>query len=785
MEQDVILIIDDQKEILEVFSELLTHLMPNVRVETSWDPIKGLDLARKISPSVIVLDVSMPGMDGLTLCKTLKGDEETRHIPIILLTAVRIDTRSRINGLDSGADAYLTKPIDSEELTAWISAMLRIRKSEDKLRRQNDRLEEDVTRRSAELKKSEELFRLFMDSTPSAAYIKDLEGKFIYTNLYFRGLFKIEDERYIGKSPEDFFTPETAAAMSKIENGVLEKGIPSTHRVKGFVPGTENIWELSLFPIFGSGSRPSCIGCTATDITERELSERAVREREKSFRKIIQSSSSIDVSIDQLGNILDLSESLGQFLGISSSELVGHNIGEYSTDSGKILGELINAAVIDGHAETKSIEFKVRSDCSTQNSEKTMLREAGIHMARFDHGDHEPATLVCFMEPKGRIVEDNTEKNFPALEETPLSIQGYLLDKAIENSRSLIAGLHLVRMISQPGSTTSQMIYQAMIKSSFLRDTIEKIGCMSGVFQQKTTECLAEEIVQKACLHLPRVRRLKCSSRDSGLISIKCDQTQVASAIRGILLGRLENCSDREEVFVAMESTGEYGGKALTITVVSGFAGVEGSLIHLDRFESAAPNSPEPPCAKSPETSISRLLIEKNGGRIVTGMVDNLPGCRIVLPISRETRLTDTGVASPEGVRRVLLMDDEEMVLNTTKRLLNYLGYDVETTKSGEEAIKAYRDGQSSGSPYSVVILDISVPDGMGARETIGTLKEIDPAVSVIISSGFMGDPLLSKPRDHGFNGALEKPYSLAKLREAMADVFGEPEKHAIHDSAK
>jgi len=124
-----ILAIDDIKENLVAIKETIEDLMPDYLVLTAQSGKEGLKIARDEHPDTILLDIVMPEMDGYEVCKKLKEDELTRHIPIIVLTAIRIDTESKIQGLEVGADAFLSKPIDTEELIAQIHVMLRIKKS--------------------------------------------------------------------------------------------------------------------------------------------------------------------------------------------------------------------------------------------------------------------------------------------------------------------------------------------------------------------------------------------------------------------------------------------------------------------------------------------------------------------------------------------------------------------------------------------------------------------------------------------------------------------------------
>ena len=119
-----ILIVDDEKNILEAVKYNLEK--EGWAVSTAADGAKGLDAARAQLPDLILLDWMLPEMTGLEVCRTLKQDAKTRHIPIIMLT-VKSDETDKVLGLEMGADDYVTKPFSPRELVARIKAVLRRR----------------------------------------------------------------------------------------------------------------------------------------------------------------------------------------------------------------------------------------------------------------------------------------------------------------------------------------------------------------------------------------------------------------------------------------------------------------------------------------------------------------------------------------------------------------------------------------------------------------------------------------------------------------------------------
>ncbi len=122
--------------------------------------------------------------------------------------------------------------------------------------------------------------------------------------------------------------------------------------------------------------------------------------------------------------------------------------------------------------------------------------------------------------------------------------------------------------------------------------------------------------------------------------------------------------------------------------------------------------------------------------------------------------------------RRVLVMDDEAPICELAAELLSREGFFVATAADGDAALRAYSEAKDSGQPFDVVILDLTVRGGMGGRETVRRLLEIDPAARAIVSSGYSQDPMMSRYRDYGFCGVVSKPYSVSELRHEIEQAI-------------
>ncbi len=127
MAKESILVIEDEDTILELISVNLSRARYTVTTEVSGE--EGLKVARSISPDLIILDLMLPGIDGLDVCRLLKNDERTGKIPIIMLTA-RGEEADIVAGLEIGAHDYITKPFSTRVLTARVRAILRGKTSE-------------------------------------------------------------------------------------------------------------------------------------------------------------------------------------------------------------------------------------------------------------------------------------------------------------------------------------------------------------------------------------------------------------------------------------------------------------------------------------------------------------------------------------------------------------------------------------------------------------------------------------------------------------------------------
>ena len=176
--------------------------------------------------------------------------------------------------------------------------------------------------------------------------------------------------------------------------------------------------------------------------------------------------------------------------------------------------------------------------------------------------------------------------------------------------------------------------------------------------------------------------------------------------------------------------------------------------------------------------TVCESVVRAHGGSV---RIASVPGQGTKVSIALPARGVATGnhaakpELSPARKKRVLLLEDEPLILQLLEQHLQRCDCESTATTDGAETIARYREAMESGQPYDLVILDLSIPGGMGGAAAMETMRRMDPAVRAVVSSGYSDDPVMSRYIDYGFRAVLPKPYQPQDLIDLVRGMLSEP----------
>ncbi len=173
-------------------------------------------------------------------------------------------------------------------------------------------------------------------------------------------------------------------------------------------------------------------------------------------------------------------------------------------------------------------------------------------------------------------------------------------------------------------------------------------------------------------------------------------------------------------------------------------------------------------------------IVKRHGGRVEVASAQqagttftlHLPAAPSAAPPA--TADASAAAAAPTGHGRILIMDDEPLIRGLASRTLAALGYEPVPAADGATAVSAFREAREQGAPFRAVLLDLTVPGGMGGKEAAARILEIDPAAVLVVSTGYSNDPIMSDFQAYGFAGAVAKPYVASALAAEMTRLLAD-----------
>lgn len=670
-----ILAIDDKQDNLTTLSAVLKSVLPDCSIITALSGVEGIEKARCEFPDVILLDIKMPGMDGYEVCNRLKANGQTKHIPVIMISAIRTESKDLVKGLDSGADAYLAKPIDEHVLIAQVNTALRTKKAEDQLRNQKESMEAMVRDRTAELLLTNQQLKNEIEERKQAEnMLKESESKLLQAQYISR----------MGDFTWDLLT--------------------------GDVTFSKGLYGLLKYDV----------------------------EKEKNYQ-------SVDARIHHSEDLERVKAWLMEIISAGEKKLPPTEFRINCHD-----GTLIDI-YIEGRIEFKDGEaVKVFGTCQDITEQKKIEKELQKMQKLKSVGTlaggiaHDFNNILMGLFGNISIAKDKLSKDHPGfkfLEETEKS-----MDRATRLTKQLL--------------------------------TFAKGG--APVKEDISIGALAKEIA-RFDLSGSNVRLVFEPADDLWMAQV--DKGQIQQVFSNLTINADQAMPDGGHLRITLANAvvsendvpNLCPGKYIKVSVGDEGGGIEQK--YLDRIFDPYFTTKQAGCGLGLATVIS--IINKHNGHIdVDSELGRGTNFTFYLPaVERQGRSETTQSVvmedpKSEQTARVLVMDDEKVILNVTQKMLERIGYGVETAFCGEQAIEMCKQAVAAGEPFGFVIMDLTIPGGIGGKEAIREILAIDPNARVIVSSGYADDPVMANYADYGFKGMVAKPYTLDELREVISRIL-------------
>ena len=642
-----ILIVDDMHDNVEAFESVLKTYIPELEIHTASNGVQALEIATRILPDVVLLDVHMPEMDGFEVCRNLKTEARTRDIPVLMVSAFMTKGHHRALGLDSGADGYLCKPFDTAELVAQVRGLIRIKRNEDALRSQRNELERDLEERTRTLRISEELWRSLFEASPDAIFIEDREGTVLEANPAACALHEMESSELVGTNVLDLVPPEQRSKVADIFPRWADKTLQTYEGFSYTKTGRAIPVEVRATP-FEYRDTPAIL-LHVRDITDR----------------------------------LRMEQNLTQ---VQKLESVGILAGGIAHDFNNILTGIL------GNISVAKLEI-----------------------------------------PKESSAYD------PVCEAEKSAFRARLLTQQLLTFAKGGSPLRRVSSVAQLLKEATTFVLSGS-RSCCTFDIAEDLWLAEIDVGQISQ--VVENLVINASQAMPQGGRILLSARNMVLDDAKeelyprlCKGRYIEITIKDEGVGISEE--DLPRVFDPYFTT-KKGGSGL---------GLATSYSIVNKHEGS-------------------MTVEFEPGRGAT-FTFLIPASNKPLPEEPEM-----GERPIPGKGRILVMDDEMVIRKILQAALDKLGYASTAVADGQAALDAYQKAMRDNEPFDAVILDITVPGGMGGEEAIGLLKAIDPDVKGIVSSGYSTGGAMSMPELLGFRGVIAKPYSIQQLSQVLHTVL-------------
>jgi CheY-like chemotaxis protein len=346
--------------------------------------------------------------------------------------------------------------------------------------------------------------------------------------------------------------------------------------------------------------------------------------------------------------------------------------------------------------------------------------------------------------------------------------------------QAIIGNISLAKMYTNPQDKAYERLEKTEKASMLAKNLTQQLLTFSKGGEPIKTIVDLREILEEAVSFSLRGSNIKCRFQlAKDLLPVEVDQGQLGQVAQNLAInagqampeGGVLTIKAKNVTITASALTPLPMGKYVKITFTDQGGGI--SKEHLTKIFDPYFSSKD--TGSGLGLAITYSIINNHGGLITA---DSAPGqgatFTIHLPAARQTALEPKKIAAPPTAPkgRFLLLDDEEIVRDVLREMLVVLGCEADEATDGRECIALYKKALKEGRPYHGVIMDLTIPGGMGGQETLVKLHQLDPQVKAIVSSGYANDPIMANYQEYGFCGVVPKPYKVEDLGKALSTLF-------------
>ncbi len=618
-----------------------------------------------------------------------------------------------------------------------------------------------------------------LNNSPLGIRIITAEGELLYANQTILDIYGYSSFEELKNTPiKQRYTPESYAEhRRRAEDRKLDKPVPDNYEI-GIIrkDGEVRYLQVSRREVTWNGETQ--FQAIYQDITTRKQLEQALSEEKKRLEVTLRSTGDGVITTDMEGKVVLLNRVAEQLTGWTQDEA-----------SGKPLGEVFH--IIDEHTR-KRITNPVKTVLKTgrivglinhavlvsRDGSERIISDSGAPI-RDDHGNLFGVVLLFRDITEVRKLEEEIQKTEKL--QSIGNLAGGIAHDFNNYLTGILGNISLAKRYVEPKGKAMERLEEAEIASIRARDLTQQLLTFSsgGAPIKKTISIgkLIEDTVGFA-LRGSNVRPEFYLPDD--LWAIVADEGQINQVISNIIInavqampqGGIVNVEAENLVISRRRTLPLPRGNYVEITIRDYGIGI--AKEHLARIFEPFFTTKQKGSGLGLATSYS--IIKKHDGHIaVESKLGAGTTVYVYLPASMETTPIREEVIEEAvlvGNGRILVMDDEETVRKLLYAGLTEVGYEVQLTNDGAEAIERYSEAKKAGQPFDAVILDLTIPGGIGGKEAIKKLLELDPDVKAIVSSGYATDPIMAEYKEYGFSAVVPKPYSVAQIEKTLQGLL-------------